>query len=269
MENQIIELQNYLSNKQQHLLIFTDTNSEMNVRFEIPIELRTDMNYKVALLWFSAYNTVFNVIDGVNNMFYFFHDEKAVKQNLPYSLTTLYKLRLPSGAYEFTQISDEIERQMKALGFESEIKLTIDTTTSKTRLELLRHDLIVCFDYKNNLKDLFGFTQHRYWYKKENSGIFLSEKVVNITSLSTINIECSIISNSYMNGKQKNILYSFPSYTVPIGYKIIERISHPTYLPVHKTSTIGTITIRIVDENGDLIDFNGEEIALALELKQV
>jgi len=54
-----------------------------------------------------------------------------------------------------------------------------------------------------------------------------------------------------------------------VGYKIVERISHPIYLPVIKTSSISLITIRIVDEEGELINFNGEEISLALELKQV
>ncbi len=261
MENQIAELQNYLSNKQQHLLIFTDTKSEMNIRFAVPLELKPDMNYKIALLWFSAYNTVFNIIEGVNNMFYFYHEDDEEPN--------VIKVKLPSGAYEFSQINYEIDRQIKLLGMKSVIKLTIDKTTSKTQLTLLRDDLVVCFDFEHSLKDLLGFTQSRYHYSEENKGIIISEKIINITKLSTINVECSIIRNSYMNGQQKNILYSFPSYTVPIGFKIIERISHPIFLPVHKTSTISAITIRIVDENDELVNFNGEEIALALELKQV
>ena len=65
-----------------------------------------------------------------------------------------------------------------------------------------------------------------------------------------------------------NILYTFPAYTVPVGYKIIERISFPIYLPV-RLKSISSIRVRIIDEDGKLINFNNEEVAMVLELRQV
>ena len=49
---------------------------------------------------------------------------------------------------------------------------------------------------------------------------------------------------------------------------MIERMNPPKYLPVSR-KVIDSIHIRIIDQDGDLISFNGEEITMWLDLKQV
>ncbi len=267
MENQIADLQNYLSNKQHHLLTFTSKSSEIKVDYDVPIELNPEMNYKAALLWFSAYNTVFNIIEGVNNRFPLHYLENGIPK---YS----YDIKLPSGAYEITQINDEIQRQIKHLDASlCEVEISVQKTTSKAIIQLKNAHTAVGFDQNNTIRELLGFNSKLIKIERlknpNDKGVYYSDHIVNITNLTTINIECSLVHNSYVNGKHGNTIYSFPSYTVPTGYKIIERIAHPIYLPVHKTSSISSVIIRIVDENGKIVNFNEEEIALAIELKQV
>lgn len=246
MEEKIKELNDYLSSKQQHLLTFSSMTSEMLTKFPIPIDLNSNRNYKAALLWFSAYNTVFNINESNNNFRYIEHKKE-------------YSIKLDPGAYEIKKINEEIQRKMGTPG----ITISVDRSTSKSTL-LIKKDIIIDFTIENSLREMLGFDK-----KFITEGFHKSDHIVQITNFSTINIECNIIQNSYINGKQSNIIYSFPSYTVPVGYKIIERIAHPIYLPVVKTSAISSIFIRIVNELGNTINFNGEEISLAIEIRQV
>jgi hypothetical protein len=91
---------------------------------------------------------------------------------------------------------------------------------------------------------------------------------VNIIKSNTINIEVDFIDGMLVNGKQSNIIFSLPTFTVPIGYKIYEYKSNPIYYPVNK-NTIGKYRVRIVDENNKLISFNGEEICMSLHIQQI
>jgi hypothetical protein len=248
MEEKIGELQDYLSNKQQHLLTFTSKNSLMNFSFPVPIELHSSRNYKAGLLWFSAYNTIFNV-SKTNNLLHYFYNGSHI-------------LALPHGAYEITQINSEINRQLKSKNLPL-ITIGINHSTSQSTITL-PEGVEIDFSLEGSLGSLLGFNQ-----KRIEKGFHRSDNIVQITNISTINIECNLIQNSYINGAQSNIIYSFPSYTVPVGFKIVERISHPIYLPVVNTSSISSIQIRIIDEKQNLINFNGEEISMAIELKQV
>ena len=254
MEDKLGDLQDYLSNKQQHLLTFTSTTSDMTFNFPVPISLISNRNYKVGLLWFSAYNTIFN-INKTNNLLHY--GVNTNDNNWAWHI-----VEFQPGAYEINQINAEVQRQLKR-GNKQIIEIGIDRATSKTTLNIPT-GMTVSFDGIRSIGEILGFNK-----RGVREGFHRSDNIAQITSISTINVECSIIQNSYLNGKQSNILYSFPSYTVPVGYKIVERISHPIYLPVSNTSSISSIKIRIIDEKHNLISFNGEEISLAIELKQV
>ena len=53
-----------------------------------------------------------------------------------------------------------------------------------------------------------------------------------------------------------------------MGYKIVERMNPPNYLPSCR-KYIMDINFKILNQEGELIDFNGEEISMYLHLKQV
>ena len=125
--------------------------------------------------------------------------------------------------------------------------------------------IFIDFSVPNNFADLLGFDKNIY---SPTSTFYTSTNKINISNLNTINIECDLIQGGFYNGVKDNIIYNFPSFTVPVGYKIIERMNPPLYLPITRKS-ITDIRFRILDQDCNLISFNNEEINISLHLKQV
>ena len=78
-------------------------------------------------------------------------------------------------------------------------------------------------------------------------------------------MECSITTGAYINNQKVHTIHEFfPSD--PPGFKIIEVPKQIIYLPVFVRS-IDNIQLRIVDQDGDLVDFLGEVITIRLHIK--
>ena len=94
-----------------------------------------------------------------------------------------------------------------------------------------------------------------------------SKKLVGILNVNTILVNTDVISGSYLNGSQSPIVYSFFPNVDP-GYKIIEKPSHPIYLPVH-LKTIATLRTTLTDQSGEHLDLRGERITIRYHLKEI
>jgi hypothetical protein len=83
----------------------------------------------------------------------------------------------------------------------------------------------------------------------------------------SILVHCDIISGSYENGKQTQVIYSiFPNYYP--GEKIIEKPINLVYLSVFTDKLlIYSITMRLTDQDDKLLNFRGEAITIRLHLK--
>lgn len=68
-----------------------------------------------------------------------------------------------------------------------------------------------------------------------------------------------------MNDSPAHILHEF-ALDVPPGYKLAERPRNLIYLPVN-VREISRLEIRILDQEGRLINFRGEEITLRIHLR--
>jgi hypothetical protein len=143
------------------------------------------------------------------------------------------------------------------------INISVSLSTGKATISITNSTYRVDFTQPLTIRNRLGFNSQIL-----STGDNIAANIVQITNISSINIECSICTGSYINGKLGSVLYTFPSYTVPVGYKIIERITFPVYLKV-ELKNISSIRFRIIDENGNLINFNGEQISLACELRQI
>lgn len=92
-----------------------------------------------------------------------------------------------------------------------------------------------------------------------------SDQPINIIKVNTLRIECNIIDGAYINGQRVYTIHEFfPS--VPPGYKIIELPKKVIYLPV-RSKNISFIQLRILDQEGNLVNFRGENVTIRLHLK--
>ena len=90
---------------------------------------------------------------------------------------------------------------------------------------------------------------------------------VNILTVNSILVECSIIKGSYLNSIKEPIIYSFFPKCIP-GEKIIETPKNLIYLPLNTNDQINDIHIILKDNNGKLLNLRGETITIRLHLRE-
>ena len=209
-----------------------------------PLELTGE--WYVGLLDFTTYNSIPNVNEGKNNKF-------PVHIN-----DTWTDVRLPTGAYEI----DDIERYLKKVLGDKKISLRPNNSTLKCELTC---KYTVDFSRKpNTIGPMLGFKAAKSLeaYKTHES-----DAPVDIIKVNTVQIHCNIVQGAYTDGKNEHILHAFYP-TVEPGFKIVETPSHVIYLPVN-VRRIDNVTLSLVDQDGDTIDFRGEVITVRLHLKRI
>ncbi len=116
-------------------------SSDIRIRPNPPIVLNPNRNFECALIWFSAYNTIFN-FDDSNNKFIFSHNA-----GINWTIITI-----PSGAYEIKQLNSEIQRQMTELkrfdtvNNKHYITLSVDLTRSRILIDIMHPNYQIDFN---------------------------------------------------------------------------------------------------------------------------
>ena len=251
-------LADLMSNKDYHRLSFQFKTTDHIEYFPTPIPLKPNRSYVFYLKRFSVYNTLFNV-DETNNKF-------TYSQNG----TTFKTLIIPPGAYELNALNLEIQEMMKANGdYDSAtgkyfITLTLNQSTSKTIMNITGAAYVVDFSVTGSLNSMLGFPNQMYL-----TGKHTSNDIILITMTNDIFIHCDLVNNnSYHNGKSSDILYTMPAYIVPVGAKQFVSEIDPVKLPL-TTKTIPRLRIQIKDDNGKLLNFNGEAVSMEIIIHQV
>jgi len=119
------------------------------------------------------------------------------------------------------------------------------------------------FAKSNTIGPILGFLtacvlESKKWYE--------SDSPVNIINVNIVRIECSITAGAYRNYKSVHTIHELSSNVLP-GYKISETPAQIIYLPVI-VRNVTDITLHVVDQKGQLIDFRGKEITIRLHLRR-
>lgn len=223
-------------------LTLSSNSSELTANYFPPIDL-TD-GYECALTDFHSYNSIPNV-DDYNNMFHIGG----------------HIIKIPIGSYELNDIVDYIKEQYKQYSPENKIFIEANNNTMQVKIKSSKDSIY--FNKENTIGKLFGFNNKVLAPNKDH----YSDLPVNIFKVNLLQIECSIVVNTYINNSKAHTLHEFP-INVPPGYKIVEIPKNLIYLPVN-CREISSLTLRIVDQTGDLINFRGEEITIRIHLRPI
>lgn len=223
-------------------LTLSGNTSELAAYYFPPIELKGD--YECALVDFHTYNSIPN-IDDSNNLLHIGDDV----------------IKLPIGSYELEDIAELVDEMYDMDNPEKSIEIEANNNTMQVIVNS-SHDL-VHFDKPNSIGKLLGFKPRVLTAGEDH----YSDQLVNISKVNLVRIECNIIVNTYMNNTREHTLHEFGINVAP-GYKISEIPKNLIYLPLN-CREISTLTVRLVDQIGDLINFREEEITLRIHLKPI
>lgn len=223
------------------VLTLTNNTSVLSAQYFPPILLST--SYECALIDFQAVNSIPNV-DESNNQFHYGEDELII---------------IPLGSYEVNEIEAYL---LKMLREKNHVNETISIEANKNTFKCsIRCSKVIDFTKKNSIGSLLGFKKR---ILKPHID-YESDLSINIFKVSSLKVESNITTGSYFNNLTNHSIYEFTP-SVPPGYKIMQTPRNLIYLPV-ATRVIDNITLKIVDQGGNLIDFRGELISIRLHLK--
>lgn len=216
--------------------------SVLTTEYFPPIELSSQYDYVCGLVDFQTYNSIPNV-DINNNLF---HIGKEI-------------IEIPVGSYEIDDIANFIQSVLQTSQTKYNVKIWANNNTLNS---LILSNVPVYFDKNRSIGSLLGFSKR----KLDENLLHISDLTVNIIKVNTVRVECNIVVGTYINNLHSHTIHEFSPRVGP-GYKIIEVPRNVIYLPVN-VKQITSITLKLIDQDGDLINFRGENITVRLHLKQ-
>lgn len=224
------------------ILTLKGRSSILSTDFVPPIELDSDYNYGLALLSFHSYNSIPNI------------------EKNSYLYIANKKISIPEGSYEIGDIEEFIKEKLQVTDDEI-FSLKPNNNTLKCEI-FCKYP--IDFTHKDSIGTILGFSP-----KVLDPGILHSSDLpVNIIKVRTIHIDSNITSGAFYNNKISHTIYEF-AIAVDPGFAIDETPQHLIYLPVVNRNELHNITLRILDQDSEIVNFRGEEIIVRLELKKL
>lgn len=244
-------------------LEFTSKHSEIDIRLVDPIDINNENGAYICFKSLFMYYSIPNISSKNNNFKYSFINNLDSGQNWR-------DIFLEPGSYEIENIETNLQHQIKSyLFYDSndldadflipKITIKADHATGRSVIEVPANCQID-FTTNNSIGKLLGFNK-----KILKQGIHVSDNLIDIMSINSLNVTCDIAQGSIVNGNLSNRLHTFFPNESP-GEKINEKARNLIWYPVN-CKKIDRIVVRLVDQNGDLIDNRGDEITIILSLR--
>lgn len=219
----------------------TGVGNELSRNYFPPIELNSKYRYTLGLVGFYGCNSIRNIFPGNNKIYY--NDKEVI---------------IPSGAYEVEEINKYIQSVVCNNNNRVDFVLKANNNTLKCELKSIYN---IDFTKPDSIGRMLGFSPRIL----EANQTHTSNLDVQIIKATNIHVECNITGGAHRNSSLSHIIYAF-GISVEPGYRLDEKPSPVTYLPVI-VNQIDNITLRLVDQNGELVDFGNEQVTITLELK--
>lgn len=230
-------------------------SSTLSSRYHPPINLEASDDYVLGLISFESYNSIPNIEKHRNNKLYYGLEGKYIE--------------IPEGTYEIDSMNRYLQQALwLAINDANDIvrkkSVLISIKANNNTLKCtIKCSEVIDFTKEDSIGSWLGFKPRKLTAYHSHESDF----PVNIFSINSICIECNIVSGSYVNDKQAHILHEFFP-TVPAGFKIVESPRNVIYLPIN-SQVIDEIVIKIVDQDGKIVNFKKELVSLRLHLKKL
>lgn len=224
-------------------ITISGNSSVLSADFNPPIFLDDGMDYFLGLADFETFMSIPNIENNYNQI----HIGEKV-------------ITIPEGTYDISDIEKFVKNKITTIFNDEQVSFSLKPNTNTLKCHIYCSKSID-FTKKYSIGSLLGFETKKIdantWYE--------SDKVVNINKVNAICVDCNICIGSFNNGKPVHIIHQFFPTVAP-GYKIVESPLPILYFPV-SVRAINNITVRIIDQDGNLINFRKEIITIRLHLK--
>lgn len=269
-----------LSSKKLHDDGGLDPSNDFTIKLPYPIDVKREVTsvynattrteqvtsvkfYELALVYLRCMKSWHNISSSLNN------------NKFRYSLdggTTYHTITFANGHYDMNDIIDTIKEQLEINNHinsdgEYVINFIPNYPTLKTKIRTFplgsteAEDVIIDFS-QSNFGKLLGFTELEY----TSSSRYISERNIKLSTIEEILVHCEEIVGSTYNNDKSQIIYRFNPCTGTNG--IIQfNIENPIYLPV-SGERIESIRMKMTDQDGNPIDFNGEDVSYVLHIRK-
>lgn len=174
------------------------------------------------------------------------------------------RVDIPTGSYEIDDIARYVNHE---LDYDA-IAVKLDRNALKTMIKAKVYDVMVSAD----IADILGFGTGRpvteddppLWVPARTKKF--SPFVPRISKVNILRILCNLAYGSYINDKPTHSLHEFHP-NVGVGYKISEVPRNVIYFPIN-SSVLSSLTLNVVDQLNQLVDFRGEEITIRIHLRK-
>lgn len=167
------------------------------------------------------------------------------------------------GAYELSDISKYIKKKILEENPDSgNINFSLIGNRNTQCSEIYStYDIDFSPDKINNIGSVLGFNKFL-----EPNVLHESINPISIVSVNTIQVICNISSGAYTNNYQSHSIYEFGLDVTP-GFRISILTQKVIYFPI-TVQTLTNLSLRLVDQNNNNIDFRDELIVIRVHLRK-
>ncbi len=228
-----------------------------SVTLETPLSIPRDAhNCYVTCQEASAWWTMFNVVEGVNDRFGIDYDDGG-----GFPLTAI--LQVDAGLYDLDHLSAEIGRNLHTAGFPDDLFILIpDTSTGKTVIQFNYLGTRLNLAVVRNFANLIGFEERLVPLAGPTTGVQYEkgDEIANFNSINYLTITSDIVSRGLAtNGKYYGVIAQI-LINVPPGSQILSTPFNPPEIPTPEL--IGEhrkrISFRLTDQNNNQVNTQGE-----------
>lgn len=256
----------YLTSVMSHTFTLTGSSSVLSADFYPPIELSTTSKYGLALVGFYTYNSIFNIDENNNSFGYIIDENNSSSGKIRNDEKISHLLTIPPGAYEIDEIGQAMLTALKESTRDDSDEIFSLTANNNTLQCEMKSKYDIDLGGDKSIAKMLGFDAKVLKKNEKHQSVYN----VDIMKVRIIRVDCNIISGAFLNSSKCHILFEF-DIDVEAGYKITKEPQNIIYMPIipEGRQFIDNISLRILDDDGDLIDFRGEKIIIKLELKKI